>query len=204
MATGQTISDRLLAAKHSLAGSGLAKAVCKATTEELIPPKKKHLDCKLKLRSYKSLSIWRVSTSTSRFQNYLYSFPDLVHCTNEPNVSILQLANLLIERSQNSNWVVVFKTLVTTHHLMCYGNEVRLASCFRIRIKDSLIFYFRIPSFSLTVFFFLVHFHIFRDLRSIWHLVTIHSSFHPSWIKQTHKVNIITKLIPHCFQFTLI
>lgn len=47
MATGgQTIGDRLLAAKHSLAGSGLAKAVCKATTEEMIPPKKKHLDCK--------------------------------------------------------------------------------------------------------------------------------------------------------------
>jgi len=46
MATGQTIGDRLLAAKHSLAGQGLAKAVCKATTEELVPPKKKHLDCK--------------------------------------------------------------------------------------------------------------------------------------------------------------
>ncbi|CAL8074803.1 unnamed protein product [Orchesella dallaii] len=90
--SGQTISDRLLAAKHSLAGQGLAKAVCKATTEELIPPKKKHLDY-------------------------------LVHCTNEPNVSILQLANLLIERSQNTNWVVVFKALLTVHHLMCYGNE---------------------------------------------------------------------------------
>ncbi len=43
---GQTINDRLLAAKHSLAGQGLAKSVCKATTEELIGPKKKHLDCK--------------------------------------------------------------------------------------------------------------------------------------------------------------
>lgn len=53
---------------------------------------------------------------------------DLLHCTNEPNVSIPQLANLLIERSQNSNWVVVFKSLVTTHHLMCYGNEV-LSEC---------------------------------------------------------------------------
>lgn len=90
--SGQTIGDRLLAARHSLAGQGLAKAVCKATTEELIPPKKKHLDY-------------------------------LVHCTTEPNVSILQLANLLIERSQNSSWVVVFKALVTVHHLMCYGNE---------------------------------------------------------------------------------
>ncbi|XP_066904106.1 phosphatidylinositol-binding clathrin assembly protein unc-11 [Halyomorpha halys] len=48
---------------------------------------------------------------------------DLIHCTNEPNVSIPQLANLLIERTQNTNWVVVFKALITVHHLMCYGNE---------------------------------------------------------------------------------
>lgn len=43
---GQTMTDRLLAAKHSLAGQGLAKSICKSTTEELIGPKKKHLDCK--------------------------------------------------------------------------------------------------------------------------------------------------------------
>lgn len=89
---GQTINDRLLAAKHSLAGQGLAKSVCKATTEEMLGPKKKHLDY-------------------------------LVHCTNEPNVSIPQMANLLIERSQSTSWVVVFKALITTHHIMCYGNE---------------------------------------------------------------------------------
>ncbi|CAH0545874.1 unnamed protein product [Brassicogethes aeneus] len=89
---GQTINDRLLAARHSIAGQGLAKAVCKATTEEMIGPKKKHLDY-------------------------------LTHCTNEPNVSIPQLANLLIERSQNTNWVVVYKALVTVHHMMCAGNE---------------------------------------------------------------------------------
>lgn len=53
-----------------------------------------------------------------------YFVSDLIHCTNEPNVSIPQLANLLIERSQNTNWVVVFKALITVHHLMCYGNEV--------------------------------------------------------------------------------
>lgn len=39
-AAGQTINDRILAARHSLAGQGLAKAVCKATTEEIIGPKK--------------------------------------------------------------------------------------------------------------------------------------------------------------------
>ena len=51
---------------------------------------------------------------------------DLLHCTNEPNVSIPTLANLLIERTQNPSWVVVYKALITTHHLMCYGNEVTL------------------------------------------------------------------------------
>jgi phosphatidylinositol-binding clathrin assembly protein len=39
-------------------------------------------------------------------------------------VSIPQLANLLVERSQNTNWVVVYKALLTVHHLLCYGNEV--------------------------------------------------------------------------------
>lgn len=89
---GQTVMDRLNAVRFGLAGQGLAKSVCKATTEEPIGPKKKHLDY-------------------------------LLHCTEEPNVSVPQLANTLIERCQNSNWVVVFKSLTTIHHLMLYGNE---------------------------------------------------------------------------------
>ncbi|KAK7493107.1 hypothetical protein BaRGS_00015628, partial [Batillaria attramentaria] len=47
----------------------------------------------------------------------------LLQCTNEPNVSIPQLADLLIERTQHSNWVVVYKSLITIHNLMNYGNE---------------------------------------------------------------------------------
>jgi len=43
---GQSLVDRVIAAKHSLTGEGLAKTVCKATTEEISPPKKKHIDCK--------------------------------------------------------------------------------------------------------------------------------------------------------------
>lgn len=89
---GQSLVDRVMAAKHSLAGQGLAKSVCKATTEEVIPPKKKHVDY-------------------------------LVQCTNEPNVSIPQLAGLLLERSQNFSWVSVYKALLTTHSLMNHGNE---------------------------------------------------------------------------------
>uniref|UniRef100_A0A0K0EVX1 Phosphatidylinositol-binding clathrin assembly protein (inferred by orthology to a human protein) n=1 Tax=Strongyloides venezuelensis TaxID=75913 RepID=A0A0K0EVX1_STRVS len=98
---GQTITDRLTAAKHSLAGSQLGKTICKATTEELMAPKKKHLDY-------------------------------LLHCTNEPNVSIPSMANMLLERIQNPNWVVVYKALITMHNIMCYGNErfsQYLASC---------------------------------------------------------------------------
>ncbi|XP_035827737.1 clathrin coat assembly protein AP180 [Aplysia californica] len=89
---GQSIMDRVVAARHSIAGQGLAKSVCKATTEEIIGPKKKHLDY-------------------------------LLQCTNEPNVSIPQMADLLIERTQHQSWVVVFKSLVSIHNLMNYGNE---------------------------------------------------------------------------------
>ena len=58
---------------------------------------------------------------------------DLLQCTNEPNVSIPTLANLLIERTLNPNWVVVYKSLITIHHLMCYGNEVRNIDLTRFR-----------------------------------------------------------------------
>ncbi|KAH0625222.1 hypothetical protein JD844_033515 [Phrynosoma platyrhinos] len=54
----------------------------------------------------------------------LFSYvADLIQCTNEMNVNIPQLADSLFERTMNSSWVVVFKSLITTHHLMVYGNE---------------------------------------------------------------------------------
>uniref|UniRef100_A0A8C2WRR0 Phosphatidylinositol-binding clathrin assembly protein n=1 Tax=Cyclopterus lumpus TaxID=8103 RepID=A0A8C2WRR0_CYCLU len=90
--SGQSITDRIAAAQHSMTGSAISKAVCKATTHEVSGPKKKHLDY-------------------------------LIHCTNEMNVSIPQLADTLFERTANSSWVVVFKALITSHHLMMYGNE---------------------------------------------------------------------------------
>jgi hypothetical protein len=52
-------------------------------------------------------------------------FKVLLQATNEMNVSIPQLADLLIERTQNSSWVVSYKSLITIHHLMCFGNEVK-------------------------------------------------------------------------------
>lgn len=46
--SGQSLNDRLTAARYTIAGQGLARVVCKATTEELMAPKKKHLDCELR------------------------------------------------------------------------------------------------------------------------------------------------------------
>uniref|UniRef100_A0A803SM51 Phosphatidylinositol-binding clathrin assembly protein n=1 Tax=Anolis carolinensis TaxID=28377 RepID=A0A803SM51_ANOCA len=90
--SGQSLTDRITAAQHSVTGSAVSKTVCKATTHEVMGPKKKHLDY-------------------------------LIQCTNEMNVNIPQLADSLFERTMNSSWVVVFKSLITTHHLMVYGNE---------------------------------------------------------------------------------
>lgn len=44
--SGQSITDRITAAQHSVTGSAITKTVCKATTHEIMGPKKKHLDCK--------------------------------------------------------------------------------------------------------------------------------------------------------------
>ncbi|OXB61223.1 hypothetical protein ASZ78_003786, partial [Callipepla squamata] len=95
--SGQTLTDRIAAAQYSVTGSAVARAVCKATTHEVMGPKKKHLDCK----------------------HPFY----LIQATNETNVNIPQMADTLFERATNSSWVVVFKALVTTHHLMVHGNE---------------------------------------------------------------------------------
>lgn len=72
---GQTINDRLLAARHSLAGQGLAKSVCKATTEEMIGPKKKHLDCEYPpfnpKRTFAELSSYQLISFGSNGRNCL-------------------------------------------------------------------------------------------------------------------------------------
>ncbi|MBN3280704.1 PICAL protein, partial [Polyodon spathula] len=39
------------------------------------------------------------------------------------NVNIPHLADTFFERTTNGSWVVVFKALIATHHLMVYGNE---------------------------------------------------------------------------------
>uniref|UniRef100_A0AAQ6A6S8 ENTH domain-containing protein n=1 Tax=Amphiprion ocellaris TaxID=80972 RepID=A0AAQ6A6S8_AMPOC len=47
----------------------------------------------------------------------------LIQATQETNVNVPQMADTLMERAGNASWVVVFKALITTHHLMVHGNE---------------------------------------------------------------------------------
>ncbi|CAL8393548.1 unnamed protein product [Gadus morhua 'NCC'] len=90
--SGQTLTDRIAAAQYQLTGSDMARGVCKATTHEVMAPKKKHLEY-------------------------------LVGATNATNVNIPQMADTLFERATNASWVVVFKALVTSHHMCVHGNE---------------------------------------------------------------------------------
>ena len=53
---------------------------------------------------------------------------DLIKYINGTNMSVVHLADILSEKTGSSSWVVVFKALVTVHHLMVYGNEVSMAS----------------------------------------------------------------------------
>lgn len=67
------------------------------------------------------------------FENYfsvyililvVFSHLDLIQYINETNKSVEHLADVLSEKTRSSSWVVVFKALVTVHHLMVHGNEV--------------------------------------------------------------------------------
>lgn len=53
-------------------------------------------------------------------------FSDLIQATQETSVNVPQMADTLMERAGNASWVVVFKALITTHHIMVHGNEVSL------------------------------------------------------------------------------
>jgi len=59
---GQSLADRVMAAKHTITRDVLAKAVFKATTDEVVGPKRKHLDCTLLLRPFYRKQIVNMST----------------------------------------------------------------------------------------------------------------------------------------------
>ncbi|KAK3544455.1 hypothetical protein QTP86_012438 [Hemibagrus guttatus] len=119
--SGQTLTDRIAAAQYQLTGSDVARAVCKATTHEVMAPKKKHLDYEL-ISSPENLYHDLHHIIYYEFTHYSTG-SDLISATNETNVNIPQMADTLFERAMNASWVVVFKALVTTHHMCIHGNE---------------------------------------------------------------------------------
>lgn len=64
---------------------------------------------------------------------------DLTRYINETNRSVKHLADVLFEKTGNGSWVVVFKALITVHHLMVYGNEVSMAYSHMVVISFLLI-----------------------------------------------------------------
>ncbi|KAG7265712.1 hypothetical protein CRUP_031876 [Coryphaenoides rupestris] len=58
-----------------------------------------------------------------KFLTRMTRISEFLKCTNEMNVNIPQLADTLFERTASTSWVVVFKSLTATNHLMVYGNE---------------------------------------------------------------------------------
>lgn len=51
---------------------------------------------------------------------------DLIRYINETNRSVEHLVDVLFKKTGSRSWVVVFKVLVTVHHLMVHGNEVSM------------------------------------------------------------------------------
>lgn len=52
--------------------------------------------------------------------------PVLLAWSNNPNLSIPDLADRLFGRVADTNWVVVFKAMIVCHELMGKGGEVGL------------------------------------------------------------------------------
>lgn len=54
-------------------------------------------------------------------------------------MSVERLADVLSEKTGSRSWVVVFKALVTVHHLMVHGNEVSMLHIAMVIISFLLV-----------------------------------------------------------------
>lgn len=78
--SGQSITDRIAAAQHSMTGSAISKAVCKATTHEVSGPKKKHLDCEYAKKKKKKILVIVFAQSLQVFLGALLKAQSLTAC----------------------------------------------------------------------------------------------------------------------------
>lgn len=118
--SGQTLTDRIAAAQYQLTGSDMARAVCKATTHEVMAPKKKHLECKCSPSSI----------SPTAWSGFTVVLPTLVCCTQMPSVHSHHhdqsfLNSLSLKGCGGHNelmWLLVMTPLVT----LCVSPPVKL------------------------------------------------------------------------------
>ena len=110
---GQSIVDRMQAAIHTIDGSEMAKTVCKASTHEMGAPKKKHLD---------KLQDMTRQPNINQVSIRVYSVQPSGHC-NSILIFKPELLNHIVLRTKEKSWIVVFKALVTCHHLLTHGHE---------------------------------------------------------------------------------
>ncbi|KAF4513962.1 UNVERIFIED_CONTAM: hypothetical protein B566_EDAN018303 [Ephemera danica] len=118
---GQTINDRLLAARHSIAGQGLAKSVCKATTEEMIGPKKKHLDfydkctqlsCRQLIKFLCLEELWKQSVACLRLEGLKLLL----------TVELLCDGYLQHHEARLARWVQSIDFCAAANHYLCSGS----------------------------------------------------------------------------------
>lgn len=97
--SGQTLTDRIAAAQYSLTGSEVARAVCKATTHEVMAPKKKHLECKLVL--LKMTPFFALFMSIK----YTYTICSPTHIMVYPPLPIMFMQWLLKGHQKPLDWI---------------------------------------------------------------------------------------------------
>lgn len=102
-----SVLDRVESAKHSLSGSPIGKAVAKATSREIIGPKKKHVDYLLLAINYENVNIPNlVDMMFERTQNssWIVTFKGLItfhHLMSNGNERFIQCL-----ASRSSTWML--------------------------------------------------------------------------------------------------
>ncbi|ETN83921.1 ANTH domain protein [Necator americanus] len=142
----QIVGFRLTAAKHSLAGSQLGKTICKATTEELMAPKKKHLDskeCRAKKRFSQYLASCNTTFNLGNFLDKNSTSGGFINMLNDllKTLPILQnqidaLLEFQVSASELNNGVI------NCSFILLFRDLIRLFACYNDGIINLLEKYF--------------------------------------------------------------
>ena len=111
----------------AMTGQPVARTVAKASSHEVIGPKRKHIEGETMRRraAQRNVALRCTSSASERRSQIVFAFPVLISLTHNPTQSLPLIGDELFARSQNTSWVVVFKALITCHNVMIRGHEVR-------------------------------------------------------------------------------